>query len=534
MINIDDEGNTFELNDKALLSVLSSVPPTMAVSVVSVVGAFRTGKSFMLDWMLRYLNATSGKPVDASDEPDETWMNAGGSQLEGNHNAGGKDKSYGFGWRSGRERMTTGIWMWSEHFVRTMPETGEQVAVLLVDTQGMFDSSLTQMLTASIFGLSTLISSYQVYNVDKQIQEDNLQHLALFTEYGRVALREQRNEEKSDPEWYSTEDGETSGKGTRPFQRVEFLVRDWQNFDDEDEEPMPEMLEDMNVYLQEVMSKTMQKDTREVREQIHDCFETVSCFLLPHPGHEVTSKKYDGSVDKIRPSFRRLMSEYLRRVFSSRLMVKKIHGRSVTSMELFEFIRAYAKLFKEAKIFPEAQTLLAATAEANNRAALDRAVQSYKAEMDKLAGPGRIYCADNKLKEHHLVCRSAAGDQFKVIASIGPRAAIREYKERLDKEITFRYRDYKEANRLRDPFGFVGPYVLPLLVALVAMVFAWLMNNICGKTCAGPAFFFTSVYLTIFTFLAVQLLVMGEGVRLRIKQMYTTTKFIIQTKAKLS
>jgi hypothetical protein len=54
---------------------------------------------------------------------------------------------------------------------------------------------------------------------------------------------------------------------------------------------MPEMLEDMAVYLQEVMSKTMQKDTREVREQIHDCFETVSCFLLPHPGHEVTSKK---------------------------------------------------------------------------------------------------------------------------------------------------------------------------------------------------------------------------------------------------
>jgi atlastin len=235
VINIDDDGNTFDLNDTALLSVLSSVPQDMSVSVVSVVGAFRTGKSFMLDWMLRYLNATSGQPVDDSDEPDQSWMQAGGD-LGGNHNVGGKDKGYGFGWRSGRERMTTGIWMWSEHFVRTMPETGEQVAVLLVDTQGMFDSSLTQMLTASIFGLSTLISSYQVYNVDKQIQEDNLQHLALFTEYGRVALREQRTKEDSDPEWYSTEDGEMSGSGTRPFQRVEFLVRDWQNFDDEDDE----------------------------------------------------------------------------------------------------------------------------------------------------------------------------------------------------------------------------------------------------------------------------------------------------------
>eukprot|EP01047_Picozoa_sp_COSAG01_P084039 COSAG01_NODE_17868_length_1118_cov_0.806673_1_plen_69_part_00 len=36
---------------------------------------------------------------------------------------------------------------------------------------------------SSIFGLSTLISSHQIYNVQNRIQEDNLQHLALFTEY---------------------------------------------------------------------------------------------------------------------------------------------------------------------------------------------------------------------------------------------------------------------------------------------------------------------------------------------------------------
>jgi atlastin len=78
--------------------------------------------------------------------------------------------------------------MWKEPYYRTLPgPKGEQVAVLLMDTQGMFDSRLTQMLTACIFGLSTLISSHQIYNVQNRIQEDNLQHLALFTEYGRVA-----------------------------------------------------------------------------------------------------------------------------------------------------------------------------------------------------------------------------------------------------------------------------------------------------------------------------------------------------------
>jgi hypothetical protein len=79
--------------------------------------------------------------------------------------------------------------MWSEPFIRSTSATnGEKIAILLMDTQGMFDNETTMTLTAQIFGLSTLVSSFQVYNVCRQIQEDNLQHLALFSEYGRMAL----------------------------------------------------------------------------------------------------------------------------------------------------------------------------------------------------------------------------------------------------------------------------------------------------------------------------------------------------------
>lgn len=62
------------------------------------------------------------------------------------------------------------------------------MCVLLVDTQGLFDGFTGQHLTTSIFGLSTLLSSYQIYNIDKRLQEDNLQHLALFSEYSRVVF----------------------------------------------------------------------------------------------------------------------------------------------------------------------------------------------------------------------------------------------------------------------------------------------------------------------------------------------------------
>jgi hypothetical protein len=59
---------------------------------------------------------------------------------------------------------------------------GEKVAVLVVDTQGLFDNESSMLLTSCVFGLSTLMSSHQIYNVKERISEDHLQTLALFSE----------------------------------------------------------------------------------------------------------------------------------------------------------------------------------------------------------------------------------------------------------------------------------------------------------------------------------------------------------------
>ena len=115
IVSIGD-GSALELNSENLASILVKVPDTHKVAVVSVVGAFRTGKSFLLNFFLRYLR--SSKDDDAS-EDSETWMTSEGSKLtEGNLNNSTTEDVPSFAWRGGQERQTTGIWMWSEPFFR--------------------------------------------------------------------------------------------------------------------------------------------------------------------------------------------------------------------------------------------------------------------------------------------------------------------------------------------------------------------------------------------------------------------------------
>ena len=55
-----------------------------------------------------------------------------------------------------------------------------QANVLLMDTQGAFDSMSTVKDCATVFALSTLLSSVQIYNLMTNVQEDDLQHLQVL------------------------------------------------------------------------------------------------------------------------------------------------------------------------------------------------------------------------------------------------------------------------------------------------------------------------------------------------------------------
>lgn len=405
------------------------------VVVVSVAGAFRKGKSFLLDFLLRYMNFTY-----IEEAPSGDWMGPDDVPLEG------------FSWRGGSERDTTGILMWSHVYIATLP-TGEKAAVILLDTQGTFDSESTVRDCATVFALSTMLSSIQIYNLSQNIQEDDLQHLQLFTEYGRLALAD---------------------TGTKPFQRLQFLVRDW-SFPYEAEYGEEGGRKILERRLQ--ISEKQHAELQSLREHIKSCFSEISCFLMPHPGLKVaTNPKFDGRLKDIEPDFKESLSQLVPILLApENLLLKEISGVQVKAKDLVQYFKSYLNLFSGDEL-PEPKSMLVATAEANNLSAVAAAKETYSTLMDSVCGGNQPYLNLNQLEAQHSEFKRQALSQFSGIRKMGGEEFSSSYREKLELDIDEEYDKFKAHNESKNIFKAART---PAVFFAIAVVF-YIISGLCG------------------------------------------------------
>ena len=135
---------------------------------------------------------------------------------------------------------------------------------------------------ATVFALSTMTSSLQVYNLSQNIQEDDLQHLQLYIEYGRLAMKEIYQ---------------------KPFQTLMFLIRNW-SYPYEHSYGLEGGKQFLEKRLQ--VKQNQPEELQYVRKHIHNCFSNLGCFLLPHPSLKVaTNPSFDGRLKDIDEEFKR-------------------------------------------------------------------------------------------------------------------------------------------------------------------------------------------------------------------------------------
>lgn len=428
------EDHLFELDEEALESILlAEHVRDKKVVVLSVAGAFRKGKSFLLDFCLRYLN-TQGSP---------DWMGPENEPLTG------------FSWRGGCERDTTGILLWSNVFLSKMPN-GEEVAILLLDTQGAFDSASTVKDCATIFALSTMTSSVQVYNLSQNIQENDLQHLQLFTEYGRLALEDTKE---------------------RPFQKLLFLVRDW-SYPYEASYGLQGGRKMLEKRL--TISERQHPELQQLRKHIRACFADTSSFLLPHPGLKVaTNPHFDGRLSDIADNFRENLKVLVPYMLSSEnLILKEVNGKKITCKELLEYFKAYVKIFQCGEL-PEPKTMLVATAEANNLAAVTNAKDHYCSKMEKICGGDQPYIRPYQLELHHQHLKNECEILFNYTRKMGGEEFSRQYCEKLLKELDMIYLNYKKHNEGKNIFA-AAKTPATLFTLVLILYFASAIFNLIG------------------------------------------------------
>nr|XP_021152020.1 atlastin-2 isoform X1 [Columba livia] len=422
-----EDDHNFELDEDALEKILLQEHiKDLNIVVVSVAGAFRKGKSFLLDFMLRYMyNRTSPCWIGGNTEP-----------------------LTGFTWRGGCERETTGIQIWSEVFVIDKPN-GTKVAVLLMDTQGAFDSQSTIKDCATVFALSTMTSSVQVYNLSQNIQEDDLQHLQLFTEYGRLAMEEIYQ---------------------KPFQTLMFLIRDWSY-------PYEHAygLEGGKKFLEKRLQvkQNQHEELQNVRKHIHSCFSNLGCFLLPHPGLKVaTNPNFDGRLNDIDEDFKKELRNLVPLLLApENLVEKEISGSKVTCRDLVEYFKAYIKIYQGEEL-PHPKSMLQATAEANNLAAVAGAKDLYSKGMEQVCGGDKPYIAPSDLERKHQDFRESAVRQFRSVKKMGGEEFCRRYQEQLEVEIDEIYANFVKHNDGKNIF-----YAARTPATLFAVMFAMYITS---------------------------------------------------------
>ncbi|XP_055319310.1 atlastin-like [Sitodiplosis mosellana] len=374
------------------------------VVVVSIAGAFRQGKSFLLNFFLKYLYAQY-KTHDVSD-----WL---GEQSRGNMR--------GFKWRAGRKRETTGIWMWSEIFTHDS-ENGEKIAIILLDTQGIFDDKSTIRDCTTIFALSMMLSSVQCYNVMQNIKEDDLQHLELFTEYGRLAL-EQSN--------------------IKPFQKLLFIVRDWPyafetNYGWHGQKVIDDIL---------AGNDEQTNDMRQLRKRIDSSFDDINAFLMPFPGTIVAqSNNFTGDLNQIHPDFVKYVKELTPALFDpGKVTIKKINGQNVRVRDLVPYLEAYIKIFNSDKL-PEPRSVYNATAEASSLILQNDCVNLYVDSMQKAVTDIDPYFSETELMNVHQKFKNQAIDQFQKKPKLGDDRFLSSVQQKIESAIEEHFRSFNQTN----------------------------------------------------------------------------------------
>lgn len=242
----------------------------------------------------------------------------------------GKTLLNGFKWRGGRKPETMGIWMWPDVFTH-VSSNGDKLAIILLDTQGLFDDKSSLSDCNAIFSISMLISSVLCYNLKDNVRENDLHNLDMFMEYGRHATKQ---------------------PAANLSEELVFIIRDWAHANENN-------YGESGTFVQKLLKESESNEMRELTDRIRSNFDTVKAYLMPHPGLIVSQgNAFDGKLSQIEADFLETVKMLAPSLLApTNLVVKKINGKMMRPSDLIPYLQGYVNTFNSNEL-PKCENIL--------------------------------------------------------------------------------------------------------------------------------------------------------------------------------
>ncbi|CAL4076539.1 unnamed protein product, partial [Meganyctiphanes norvegica] len=370
----------------------------LPIFTLAVAGEYRTGKSFLLSYFLRYLQNQNAA----------NWL---GDEDE---------KLVGFDHQYGCESVTQGINIWHQPFIvkcRKNDGSVQKIVVLLMDSQGIFsaqeDKEASQILR--IFALTTMISSVLVFNLMNQLNESVLSHLQLFTEYAK----------------------EATGRNETPFQKLMLLIRDWAK-------------PDIKPFGSQGANEYFHKYFQGNKHFLSDTFGDIECYLMPRPGDCVERGTYNGCLRDLRSDFKHHLQNLTEDLLDPHHLVlnlkKELTGEVITAGDFCDYFENCCELLARVD-WKQPHSMIKMHTSLKSNSAKRMALKVYKATMLKSIKESKSFMTEEQLNSNDDNARYEAKKIYKdkcAFAYKKDRDLYTEGLEDLCEDLTEEFNNYQQ------------------------------------------------------------------------------------------
>ena len=307
-VTFNDITKKFEINEEAIKII--SKEENKQIGILSLVGKYRTGKSFLLNRVLIDKKSKNGFDVGPTIKP-----------------------------------CTKGIWLWSSPLIINNNYSNTSFPAYLIDTEGLgaYDEEVNH--DSKIFLIAILISSLFIYNSFGTIDEVALNNLSLILNLSKsLKIRNNSNSLNT-----NDDDEEEMAKY---FPSLLWILRDFAlKLEDSEGNVITAKQYLENALMQQKGASESIEEKNLVRKMIKTYFLERDCFPMVRPveNERDLQKLMTLSDDKIRPEFLR-QSEMLRNKIYMKIKPKNFNGKLLSGQMLINLLESIIEAINEGAI----------------------------------------------------------------------------------------------------------------------------------------------------------------------------------------